>query len=86
MKDKILIYPYGVGGTLGDYDLYVLKRFGNAPKALININEYVYPINVAGAIMSRIPMIYELDINPLDYIVDGDFVILSNNILSARVH
>jgi predicted aconitase with swiveling domain len=52
--------------------LYLLKKDGHHPKAIIIIDpeETV----VAGAVMTDIPMVYHLDQNPLKVIATGDTV------------
>lgn len=69
---KVLIFPSGRGPSGGQLGLYLLKKDGHHPKAIIVIDpeETV----VAGAVMTDIPMIYHLDQDPLKVITTGDTV------------
>ena len=72
VSSKVLVFPNGCGTTIGEYILYLMKRFGLAPKAIINNS--AYPITVQGAIISNIPMVYGLDRDPLEIIETGDLI------------
>lgn len=72
IKDKILIFPYGKGSTGGSYVVYQLAKLGTGPKAMINIKTET--IIAVGAIMGSIPVMHELEKNPLDIIHTGDYV------------
>ena len=72
VSGKILVYPTGKGSTGDPYSCYFLKKYGNAPKAIIN--RAANPTTVVAAILSEIPMIYELDRDPLEVIETGDSV------------
>jgi uncharacterized protein len=72
VSDKILIFPIGKGSTAGSYQLYELACNKKAPKAIINIQ--ADPVIAAGAIISNIPMVDQLEQNPLDLIKTGDFI------------
>jgi len=74
---KILVFPTGRGSTADPWGFYWLMKIGKAPKAIINIK--ANPTTVAGAIISGIPMIHELDKNPLEVIETGDIVCLDAN-------
>jgi predicted aconitase with swiveling domain len=69
---KILVYPTGKGSTGDPYSCYFLKKYGNAPKAIIN--KAANPTTVVAAILSEIPMVYDLDRDPLEVIESGDWV------------
>lgn len=73
VRDKIMVYPCGCGASSEDWLIYVLKRAGVAPKAIVN-GVSIFYINVAGAILADIPMVYGLDQNCLSLIQDGDRV------------
>lgn len=72
VSGKILIFPVGKGSTAGSFQLYELAYYKNAPKAIINLR--ADPVVAIGAIISNIPMVDELDKNPLEMIKTGDFV------------
>jgi len=71
-KGKIFVFPYGKGASGAAGDLHVATMLGNAPKAIIN-NKLDTQI-VLGAMISGIPMVAELDKNPLEVIETGDSV------------
>jgi predicted aconitase with swiveling domain len=60
IKDKILVFPFGKGSTVGPYTIYQLKKLGNAPKAIIN--KECETIVAVGAIISDIPCVDKVDI------------------------
>jgi uncharacterized protein len=72
VSGKVLVFPVGKGSTAGSYQLYELAYCNNAPKAIINLR--ADPIVAIGAIISNIPMVDQLDRNPLEVIKTGDFV------------
>jgi predicted aconitase with swiveling domain len=63
IKDKILVFPYGKGSTVGSYVIYQLLKNGKAPLAFLTQN--ADPIVAVGAIISGIPMIDDVDINKI---------------------
>jgi len=69
VKDKVLVFPYGKGSTVGSYVIYGLKKNGVAPKAIIN--KETETIVATGAILAAIPCIDGIDI---EEIKDGDLV------------
>lgn len=68
----ILVFPMEKGSTAGAFHLYEMVYCGTAPKGIINLR--ADPIIALGAIISNIPMVDRLDINPLDAIKTGDYV------------
>ena len=76
VKDKILVFPRGVGSTVGSYTIYGLRYYGTAPKAIIL--EEAEPIVAAGVIMAEIPTVDRIDIsrikNGSQVKVDGEIV------------
>jgi len=69
---KILIFPTGKGSTVGSYTLYRMKKNGMAPAAMIN--RECEPIVAVGAIISNIPLVDKLEIDPLKAIKTGQRV------------
>ncbi len=59
IKDKILVFPYGKGSTVGSYVILQLKKNNVAPKGMINLKSET--IISVGAIISRIPLIDMLE-------------------------
>lgn len=72
MKGTVLIFPNGKGSTVGSYVIYQLKKNGVAPAAIVNTRSE--PIVAVGAIISDIPMVDSLEINPVESIKDGETV------------
>ncbi len=76
IKDKILVFPYGKGSTVGPYTIYQLKKLGNAPKAMVNTE--CETIVAVGCIISDIPAVDKVDITKIKtgdkVTVDGDTV------------
>ncbi|MFC1990813.1 aconitase X swivel domain-containing protein [Chloroflexota bacterium] len=77
LAGKILVFPMSRGSTASPYGLYLLYRAGRAPKAIISVESD--PMSVTGAIISHIPMVYNLDQNPIDVIETGDYVQVDGN-------
>ncbi|MCD6484988.1 MAG: DUF126 domain-containing protein [Candidatus Odinarchaeota archaeon] len=74
VKDKILVFPLGVGSTVGSYIIFRLKKNRVGPKGII-VRE-AEPIIAVGAIISEVPMVYNIDINKIN---TGDIVEILNN-------
>ncbi|MDI6639668.1 MAG: DUF126 domain-containing protein [Methanocellales archaeon] len=75
IANRVLVFPNGKGSTVGSYVLYQLKKNGVAPCAMINITSEA--IVAVGAIISSIPLVDRLQINPLGIIHDGDMVLVN---------
>ena len=69
VKDKILVFPFGKGSTVGSYVIYGLKKNGVAPKAIVN--KETETIVATRAILAGIPCVDGIDI---DQIKSGDKV------------
>ena len=63
IKDKIFVFPKGVGSTVGPYVLLNLREFGNTPLAIINRESDQG--TVSGCSVSRIPLAYKVDISKI---------------------
>jgi predicted aconitase with swiveling domain len=61
VKDRILVFPYGKGSTVGSYVMYRLAKNGVAPRAIINAK--CETIVAVGAIISEIPCVDMIDIS-----------------------
>ena len=64
VKGKILCFPHGHGSTVGSYVMYALAKNDTAPKAIIN--EKADPVVVVGAVLARIPMIDQVNIEEIE--------------------
>jgi uncharacterized protein len=71
VKDKIVIFPCGCGATTEEWSLYVLKKFGTAPKAVVTMSSY--PCACIGGIIAGIPMVSGFDENLLRIVQNGDW-------------
>lgn len=78
IKEKVLVFPCGCGASTEDWGMYVLARVGVGPKAIINGRRIFY-IDVTGAILADIPMVYGLDQNFLSFIRNGDHIKVDGN-------
>jgi hypothetical protein len=63
IKDKILVFPYGKGSTVGSYVIYGLKKNNSAPKAIIN--KETETIVAVGVILAGIPCVDKIDIDQI---------------------
>lgn len=69
---KILVFLSGKGSTTGSWQFYAAWKRGNAPKGMICVkSEGIVGVS---AIITRTPLIHQLEKNPLDIIKTGDFV------------
>lgn len=83
IEGRVLVFPHGKGSTVGSYVIYQLASNGKAPAAMIN--RAAEPIVATGAIIAKIPMIHELDRDPVNTIGNQDLVtIQGNNVLVER--
>ena len=73
IKDRILVFPYGKGSTVGSYTLYRMKKNNVAPRGIINME--CEPIVAVGAIISEIPCVDKIDITQIK---TGDKVIIDD--------
>ena len=76
IQGAVLVFPQGKGSTVGSYVIYQLKKNRAAPAAIINLE--CEPIVAVGAIISEIPLIDKLEINPYTVLKDGDEVIVNS--------
>jgi predicted aconitase with swiveling domain len=74
ISGKVLVFPGGKGSTVGSYAIYQLKKNGAAPLAMINVK--AEPIVAVGAIISDIPLVDNVEKNPIETIKTGDKVLV----------
>ena len=79
IKDRILVFPYGKGSTVGSYALYRMKKNGTAPRGIINSE--CEPIVAVGAIISEIPCVDKVDISRIK---TGDLVGIYDGKIAIR--
>jgi uncharacterized protein len=70
IKDKILVFPYNKGSTVGSYVIYALKKNGVAPAAVINLETEA--IVASGVILAGIPCVDKPKADLLNLIKTGD--------------
>ena len=63
IKDKVLVFPYGKGSTVGSYVIYGLKKNNVAPLAIIN--KETETIVATGAILAGIPCVDGIEIEEI---------------------
>lgn len=72
LKGKIFVFLTGKGSTAGPLPAYRGKEQGNTPAGMICAN--AEPVIAMVAIMTGIPMVHQLDKNPIEAIRTGDYV------------
>jgi predicted aconitase with swiveling domain len=72
IKGKVLVYPTGKGSTGGAYCLYAAVTNGVGPAAIIN--RHIEQVTAVGAVISEIPVVDQVDPDPIETIKTGDFV------------
>ena len=83
IKGKVLVFPGGKGSTVGSYAIYQLKKNNAAPLAMINIK--TEPIVAVGAIISDIPLVDNVEKNPVNLIKNGDKVLVDAILGSVEI-
>ena len=83
ISGKVLVFPGGKGSTVGSYAIYQLKKNGAAPIAMINIK--AEPIVAVGAIISDIPLVDNVEKNPVEIIKTGDKVLVDAIVGSIEI-
>ncbi len=66
---KVFVFPTGKGSTVGSYVIYRMKKLGTAPAALINSETEV--ILATGCVISDIPLVDKLDLDPVKNLRTG---------------
>lgn len=83
ISGKVLVFPGGKGSTVGSYAIYQLKKNGTAPIAMINVK--AEPIVAVGAIISDIPLVDNMEKNPVETIKTGDKVLVDAIVGSVEI-
>lgn len=74
ITDKILVIPSGKGSTVGSYVIYQMAKNDTAPKAIIC--QKAEPIIAIGAIISKIPMVDNPEIDIVNSLKDVQSVVV----------
>ena len=72
MAGKVLVFPTGKGSTGGSYLIYEAANNGVGPCAMMNRN--VEQVTAIGCIIAEIPMVDQVETDPIAAIKDGDMV------------
>ena len=72
---KVFVFPTGKGSTVGSYVIYRMSKLGTAPAALVNSETEA--IIATGCVISGIPLVDKLDLDPLMEIKSGDLLKVS---------
>jgi len=84
VSGKILVFPTGKGSTTGSWQFYVAFRRGNAPKGMICVK--ADGVVAVAAMVSGVPLVHELELNPIDAIETGDFVVINADEGIIEIH
>ena len=76
IKDSILVFPHGIGSSVGAYTIYSLKSNNTAPRAMIC--EKADLTVASGCALANIPMITASKDN-YDSLKDGEEIILNTD-------
>ncbi|MCX8175981.1 MAG: DUF126 domain-containing protein [Candidatus Bathyarchaeota archaeon] len=83
ITDRVLVFPYGKGSSVGAYIIYSMAKLGTAPKAIINRETEV--IIASGCALANIPLVDKLEKDPIKLIKTGDYVkILKDGLVEIR--
>jgi len=66
---KVFVFPTGKGSTVGSYVIYRMKKQGTAPVAIVNVETEA--ILATGCVMSSIPLVDKLDLDPIKTLNTG---------------
>lgn len=77
ITDKILIIPSGKGSTVGSYVIYQMIKNNTAPKAIVC--QSAEPIIAIGAIISKIPMVDQPEIDIINTVKSDDMITVNAN-------
>ncbi len=72
IANKILIFPYGKGSTVGSYVILALAKNNVAPRAIVNLESE--PIIIIGCILASIPLVDKPAKNIFDIVKNGDYI------------
>lgn len=72
LRGKVLVIQSTKGSSATPMVMGLAHQQGNAPVAMINVQ--VDPLAVLGCVVNGIPMVSDLDQDPLETIQTGDFV------------
>jgi predicted aconitase with swiveling domain len=74
VTNRILVFPYGQGRTVGSYTLLAMSKEGTKPAGIVNRRSEA--IIAAGCVLADIPLMDNLEKDPIEIIQTGDLVTL----------
>jgi predicted aconitase with swiveling domain len=74
VTNRILVFPYGKGSTVGSYTLLAMSKEGTKPAGIVNRRSEA--IIAAGCVLADIPLMDNLEKDPIEIIQTGDLVTL----------
>lgn len=77
VANRILIFPYGKGSTVGSYTLLRLKKRNLAPLAIIN--KETEAIIAVGAVIANIPLVDKIEDEFFSRVKTGNWIIVNAN-------
>ena len=80
IKDSILVFPHGIGSSVGAYTIYSLKKNNSAPSAMI-CTEADLSV-VSGCALANIPMVIVTK-EKFDSLQDGEEFFLDSESIKA---
>jgi len=77
VTNKILVFPYGKGSTVGSYTIFAMAKKGTKPAGIINTR--TESIIASGCVLAEIPLMDSFEKDPVQAISNGDFVVMDAN-------
>ncbi|MCX8152398.1 MAG: DUF126 domain-containing protein [Archaeoglobaceae archaeon] len=75
IENKVLIFPYSKGSTVGSYVILQLKKKGKAPLAIVNRESEI--VVAAGAVLANIVLVDRVEENFFEVVKSGDEVLVN---------
>lgn len=69
---RVLVFPTGVGSTVGTYVIINLAEKGLAPRAIVQ--RKADTVTLVGAVVAGIPLVHRVTPDPIECIRTGDWV------------
>jgi predicted aconitase with swiveling domain len=79
LKDRVLIFPYSIGSTVGSWIIYALKKNNVAPAAIIV--DKADMILASGCLISEIPLLDKPEKDLKNIVEKGDFIRIDENLI-----
>jgi predicted aconitase with swiveling domain len=79
LKDRVLIFPYSIGSTVGSWIIYALKKNNVAPAAIIV--DKADMILASGCLISEIPLLDKPEKDLKNIVEKGDYIRIDENLI-----